>query len=155
MRNSKGSHLITVRGVEYRWRATGNDGYISVGIWPVSNIGPFISGSFRYHDTVVDNHDGSYSSAGDQIVVTARLARRIIEHAITSHAYDPNKKGKQLNLGALEGVIKWDDAIRASDPQVTSLITSIPLRERSGFLLVPAASPTLCPHGSRPTTTSA
>jgi len=112
MRSSKGSHLITVQGVDYRWRATGNDEYISVGIWPVGNIGPFIGGFFGYHDTLVDNRDSSYSTAGDQIVITARLVRRIIEHAITAHAYDPNKKGKELNLKALEGLINWDDAFR-------------------------------------------
>lgn|SRR6266850_301070 len=117
MRSSKGSHLITVRGEQYRWRATGNDNYISVSIWPVNNIGAFIGGFFGYHQTMVDNHEGSYSSAGDQIVVTSRLVRRIIEHVITHHQYDPNRKGKQLSLRALEGLIKWDDAIRASNPQ--------------------------------------
>lgn len=114
MRSSKGSHLITVRGAEYRWRAAGNDGYISVGVWPVSNIGPFITGHFDYHQTWIDNHDGSYSSAGDQIVVTARLVRRIIDYAISARGYDPNKKGKELDLGPLERLIRWDDAIRAS-----------------------------------------
>src|SRR5438477_4806381 len=113
MRSSKGSHLIMVRGAQYRWRATGNDGYISVSIWPVNNVGRFISGFFAYHQTWVHNRDGSYSSAGDQIVVTSRLIRRIVEHAITAYEYDPNKKGKQLNLRALEEVVKWDDAFRA------------------------------------------
>lgn len=117
MRSSKGSHLIAVRGAQYRWRATGNDGYISVSIWPVSNIGPFISGSFGYHQTFVANRDGSYSSAGDQIVVTSRLVRRIIDYAITAHRYDPNRKGKELRLYALEKLIKWDDAVRASSPR--------------------------------------
>jgi len=114
MRNSKGTHLITVRGVGYRWRATGNDNYISVSIWPVNNMGPLIGGFFGYHQSFVDNQDGSSSSAGNQIVVTSRLIRRIIEHAIVAHQYDPNRKGKQLDLRALEELVRWDDAVRAS-----------------------------------------
>lgn len=115
MRSRKGSHRIVVHDAEYRWRATGNDGYISVGIWPSNNIGPFITGSFEYHSSYIDHGNGIRSSAGDQIVITNRLVRRIIEHAIANHGYDPNSKGAELNLGALEGMNRWDDAVRASD----------------------------------------
>jgi hypothetical protein len=104
MRRVKGSRRIVVNGVEYRWRATGNDGYITVGVWPANNVGAFLCGTLRYHET-----------AGDQIVVTNRIVRRVIEHAITQHGYDPAVKGKQLNLMNLEDVIAWDDAVRASD----------------------------------------
>ncbi len=51
MRSHKGSRRILVSGVEFRWRATGNDGYISIGIWPTNNIGPFIQGNLSYHET--------------------------------------------------------------------------------------------------------
>ena len=114
MRSSKGSHRIVVRNSKYRWRATGNDGYISIGIWPTNNIGPFICGHLRYHETWIANGNGSLSSALNQIVVTNRLIRRIIEHAITKHRYDPQAKGKELNLTVLDEVIKWDDAVRAT-----------------------------------------
>jgi hypothetical protein len=116
MRSSKGSRHITVGHVEYRWRATGDDGYISIGIWPIKNGGAFIHGNLRYHETWIDNGDGSFSSAGDQIVVTNRLIRRIIEHAIIVHQYDPNVKGKELNLQVLDEVIEWHGAVRASHP---------------------------------------
>jgi len=112
MRSSKKSHCITVRNVPYRWRATGNDDYISIAIWPLNNLGPSIHGSLRYHDTYIDNADGSSSSLGDQIVITSRLIRRIIEHAIAQHRYNSNETGNQLQLGALEGVIEWQDAVR-------------------------------------------
>ena len=115
MRNSKGSHRIVVQKVEYQWRATGNDGYIGIGIWPTNNVGPFIGGNLRYHETWIENGDGSLSSARDQIVVTNRLIRRIIEHAIAEHGYDPQAKSKGLHLRVLDDVIKWDDAVRASD----------------------------------------
>jgi hypothetical protein len=114
MRSLRGSRRLVIRNVEYRWRATGNDGYISIGVWPTNNIGPFIFSSLRYHETWIDNHDGSLSSAGDQIVITNRLVRRIIEHAIMEHNYKPETKGKALNLAVLDKVIKWDDAVRAS-----------------------------------------
>jgi hypothetical protein len=114
MRTSKGSQRIMVREMEYRWRATGDDGYISIGIWPTNNVGPYIRGTLGYHETWVDNGDGSRSSTGDQIVVTNRLIRRIIDHAITAHHYDPHVKGKELNLRVLDEVIRWDDAVRAA-----------------------------------------
>jgi hypothetical protein len=115
MRRGKGSRRIVVDDVEYRWCATGGDGYISIGIWPTNNLGPYVCGNMDYHQTWIDNRDGSWSSAGDQIVITNRIIRRIIEHAVTTHAYDPNVKGAQLNLRALDDVIRWEDAVRATD----------------------------------------
>jgi hypothetical protein len=114
MRSQKGSQRIVVVGVEYRWRATGNDGYISVGIWPANNIGPFIHGNLSYHESWIDDGDGSLSSAGNQIVITNRIIRRIIEHATEAHGYDPQMRGKELNLRVLDEVIKRDDAVRGS-----------------------------------------
>lgn len=114
MRSQKGSHRIVVGEVEYRWRATGNDGYISIGIWPTNNIGAYIQGSFRYHETWINNSDGSRSSAGGQIVITNRIIERIIAYAITTHQYDPRVRGEELNLKVLDNAIKWDDAVRGS-----------------------------------------
>lgn len=103
-----------VGGVEYRWRATGNDGWISVGIWPANNIGSIIEGSFRYHESWIDMGGGHHRSAGDQIIVTNRIVRRIIEHAISTYGYNPLKDGKELHLGTLEDAIEWKDAVRGS-----------------------------------------
>jgi hypothetical protein len=114
MRSQKGSRRITVNDVDYRWRATGDDGYISLSIWPLNNVGPYIQGNFGYHQTWSPNGDGSYSSLGDQIVITNRIIRRIVEYAISAHRYTPLLKGKTLNLKVLDNVIKWDDAVRAS-----------------------------------------
>ena len=112
MRRAKGSHHIVVRGVEYRWRARGDDACIGIGIWPTNDIGPYMSGNLRYHETWIDNGDGSYSSAKDQLVVTARIVRRVIEYAIDRHGYDPEATGKELALRSLDDAIRWDDAIR-------------------------------------------
>ena len=64
----------------------------------------------------MNNSDGSRGSAGDQIIVTGRLVRRIIDYAISDHGYDPNVRSKQLDLKALDDFIRWDDAVRASNP---------------------------------------
>jgi hypothetical protein len=116
MRSQKGSRTIVVGGVEYRWRATGNDGYISIGIWPTDNVGPFIQGTLRYHETWIGNGDGSWSSVGNQIVITNRIIQWIIEHAMATCGYDPQVRGKELNLRVLDQVIKWDDSVRRKSP---------------------------------------
>lgn len=113
MRSQKGSRRIVVDEIEYRWWATGLDGYIGIGIRPSNNIGPYISGSLHYHETWIDHGDGSRSSAADQIVVTNRIIRRIIKYAKASFGYDPKERGKELNLRLLDDVVEWSDAVRA------------------------------------------
>ena len=114
MRSQKGSRKIVVRKVEYRWRASGDDGFISIGIWPTNNIGAYIQGNLRYYETWIDKGNGIRSSTGDQIVITNRIIKRIIELAITAHQYDPMIKGRELNLKNLDQAIEWNDAVRAS-----------------------------------------
>jgi len=116
MRRGKGSRRIVVNDVEYRWRATGDDGFISIGIWPANNIGAYICGNLRYYETWIDIENGVRLSAGDQIVVTNRIIRRIIEHAIAKHEYNPTVKSAELNLKNLHHAIHWEDAVRASRP---------------------------------------
>jgi len=129
MRSSKGSRRIVVEGHEYRWKAKGDDGYISVGIWPTSNIGGYIHGTLPYHQTILDMGNGRWSSARDQIVVTSRLIRRVICHAVAAHDYDPNKKSPELRLGRLDRVIEWDDAIRAPFRDPGPQVAEVPQSE--------------------------
>src|SRR5690349_4287745 len=114
MRNTKGTRLITVLGTRYRWRALGGDECISVGIWPENGVGAYIGGRLGYHNSWLPQGQGVWVSPGDHIIVTNRLVRRIIEHAISKQGYDPNVNAKQLNLRALDDVIKWDDSIRGA-----------------------------------------
>jgi hypothetical protein len=114
MRNTKGARRISVSGTRYRWRAQGGDECISVGIWPENSVGAYIGGRLDYHNTWLPQGEGVLVSPGDHIIVTNKLVRRIIEHAISKHGYDPNVKAKQLDLKTLDDVIKWDDAIRGS-----------------------------------------
>jgi hypothetical protein len=114
-RSIKNSRKIVVNGVEYRWRARGDDGYIALIIWPSNNIGPAITSGFLYHQTWVEV-PGGHSSMGDQIVITNRLVRRAIDFAITVHGYDPTIPGDDLGFSGEEN-IDWSDAVRANDLQ--------------------------------------
>jgi hypothetical protein len=69
--------------VRYRWRAQSRDECIPIGIWPENGVGAYIGGRLGYHNTSVDNGDGSHGSAGDQIIATGKLVRRVIEHAVS------------------------------------------------------------------------
>lgn len=115
MRRVKGSRRISLNDIEYRWRASGNDGYISIGIWPINNIGAYISSTVDYHTTIISNKDGSLSSKGDQIVVTNNLIRLIIEHAITSLGYNPCKSAQQLSLRSVDHLIDWAKIVIAGN----------------------------------------
>jgi hypothetical protein len=81
-------------------------------ITPTNGIGPRLLGTFNYHETWLAAGAG-WRSAGDQIVVTPKLIRRIIEQAVDARGYNPLVRGKEINLMCLDDVIKWDDAVRA------------------------------------------
>lgn len=117
-RNIKNSNKIVVHEIEYRWRATGNDGWITVTVWPKNNVGPLIRCNFGYHETMEPNGPSVLSSMGDQLIITNRIVRRIILHAISKENYNPNENGPQLNLRHIEDKIVWEDAVRANGRQV-------------------------------------
>lgn len=114
MRSTKGTRRIVVGGVAYRWRARGEDTFISLSIWPANNIGPYVTSSIGYHTSPASIRAGVWTSG--QIVVTNRLVRRVVEHAIAAHHYNPMAPGEDLHLPDLEAVIPWDDAVRAVPP---------------------------------------
>lgn len=113
-RSLKHSHRIIVNDVEYRWRATGNDGWISVTIWPSNGVGPAIACQFRYHETFNATGPGHWVSSGNQIVVTNKLVRRVILYSIDAESYVPTKAGTQLNIRNIEDKIEWADSVRAT-----------------------------------------
>lgn len=108
MRTKRRSHKIVVNEVEYRWRANLNDEAWSIGIviWPANGIGSLISGSF--HEALAQSREGHFHG----IVITNRIIRRVIEHAITHHGYEPLVRNTELNLKKLDDVIRWSDAVR-------------------------------------------
>jgi hypothetical protein len=94
--------------VEYRWRASGNDGWIDVTIWPANDVGAAIHAMFDYH------HSFETSTAGEhQLVITNRIVRRVIELARAEHAYDPKQRAKDLNLLRVDARVDLTDALRA------------------------------------------
>lgn len=112
-RSKKQNRNITVNDVAYCWRATGDDGYIALTIWPNKLEGPAICANFDYHETWIPRGGGTHSSAGDQIVITNRIVRRVILHAIERFAYNPARKGKLLQIQHVDREIDVHDAIRA------------------------------------------
>jgi len=112
-RAKKQARHIIVNDVAYSWRATGDDGNIALNIWPTILDGPPIWASFNYHETWVPDGPGRYSCGNDQIVITNRLVRRVILHALGRLAYDPARKGKQIRIFRVDQLIDISDAIRA------------------------------------------
>ncbi len=114
-KSTKGARNIVVGGVKYHWRATGNDGGISVTVWPQVLPGPLITCRFGYDQTAEPTGGGCHSLT-NQVVITSRVVQRVIEYAVAERGYDPHTRAKQLNLGALgamEGKIEMEDAVRA------------------------------------------
>src|SRR5262245_17760400 len=98
MARSQKRHII-VNDVAYRWVALGRDGYIEVVIWPadpVSHPSGKISGTFEYHHVRVPDESGGWRLQ-HQIVITNRIIRRILLHAIACR-YDPARLSRPLQL---------------------------------------------------------
>ncbi len=106
----KNSRKIIVDGAEFRWRATGNDGWITVVVWPVSNDRSRLVGTIGYHHERIRTAGDRYIERG-QIVVTNRLIRQLILHYGVEDLHSNNG---QINAGELESIVDIADAIRAS-----------------------------------------
>ncbi len=108
--SKKGSRKIIVEEHEFRWRATGNDGWISVVIWPIENDNSRLVGTLKYHSNTTLNTNGS-QTALDQIIVTNRMVREIIQY------FGVNKillnKG-QINIGSIEDIYDMSKAVRGN-----------------------------------------
>lgn len=107
-RRTVGARRITFRNVTFRWRATGNDGWISLTIWPTE--GRAITCNFGYHQKATPRADGVALLSG-QLVITNRIVRRVLVYAIEQHGYEPSGVG-QLNLRNIDAMIDLSDAER-------------------------------------------
>ncbi|WP_394827986.1 hypothetical protein [Pendulispora albinea] len=112
-KSTKGARNIVVHDVKYRWRATGNDGWISLVVWPDGPAGPTITCSLGYHHTKTPMGNG-VTALTEQIVITNRIVRRVIEYAVRQFDYDPRREGEQLDLRHVDHAIDLSDAIRSS-----------------------------------------
>lgn len=70
----KGSRNINVEGHDFKWRASGNDGWVTVVLWPVKNEDSRIVASIDYHHDMKEVGEGHYTSQS-QLVVTNRVIR--------------------------------------------------------------------------------
>ena len=107
--NQKGSRKIIVNDQEFRWRATGNDGGITLVLWPIENDNSRLVGEIDYHSSVVKTGEDCYSAIG-QVVITNRMVREVILHYRVNYILE--NKG-QINIGALENFFDVSKAVRA------------------------------------------
>lgn len=112
-KSKKNARNIVVDDVKYRWRATGNDGGISLVVWPEDLPGAPIASSLGYHQTATPMGNG-VTALTHQIVITNRIVRQVIEYAIREFHYDPHTKGKQVNLRHVDEAINLARAIRSA-----------------------------------------
>ncbi len=115
-KSEKEARNIIVNSIDYRWRAKGSDGSISISIWPYELPHPGIFGSISYCEVVTEelNNGETIWRLTKQIVITNKLIQRIIKLAINDHGFDPTVKSKPLNLFNLEDHIDISDAERAN-----------------------------------------
>jgi hypothetical protein len=102
-RSAKGARNIIVNEVAYRWRAAARDNRTSVVIWPGDpdlHPGGELTGAFMHTPDAPWLH----------IVITNRMVRRIILHAIEVHHYNPNSS-RLLALGRLDEVFDIADEL--------------------------------------------
>lgn len=109
--NKKGSRRIVVEDTEFRWRATGNDGWITIVTWPTANDRSRIVARVGYHQEKHQISDDAYSLHG-QLVVTNRLIRKLILHFGVDRIVS---EGTQIDAGALEDIIDISDAVTAEN----------------------------------------
>jgi hypothetical protein len=100
----KGLRKITVDGVKYGYKVTGNDGWIGFSIGLRKENGQLLTGSFSYNSNRVTNFEknGTISSWSlfQRIKITPDTVRQVIEYGL-KNGWDPQSKG-QLNLGNMD-----------------------------------------------------
>lgn len=107
--NKIGSRKIIVDNKEFRWSATGNDGWISIAIWPV-DVDMKIVGIFDYHAKYEKSSDDDkpYTKVQGQIIITNRVIRKIIDYVTVEKIIQ--LKGI-VDLGRLESIYNIDNAL--------------------------------------------
>lgn len=107
--NKKGSRKIVVDDVEFRWRASGNDGWITVIIWQNANDNSKVVGDVKYHHDWHEVGEGQFSSRS-QLTVTNRMIREIILSVGVKEIL--TNKG-QINIGSIEKIYDVKNAVRS------------------------------------------
>ncbi len=106
--SKKGSRNIKVNDHDFKWRASGNDGWITVVVWPTENEDSRAVAHIDYHNDWKKLDEG-YFTAESQLIVTNRIIRELISHVgvdkfLSNHG--------QLNIGAIENFYDISNAVR-------------------------------------------
>ena len=107
--SKKGSRNISVEGYAFKWRATGNDGWITVVVWPDSNENSRAVATIEYHHDMKKINEGHFSSES-QLVVTNRIIRELILHVGVEKLL---KNCGQINVGNIESFYNVENAVRS------------------------------------------
>ncbi len=117
MKAKKGSRKIIFDCVEYRWRVTGDSGFVRLTIWPLKHSGATICGTLKYDVTVTDgdSYFGLWASSRHEILITNRFVRRVLEYAFSRCNYSYTRRAPELLLGPLDDKLDLSDAIRQNE----------------------------------------
>lgn len=107
--SKKGSRNICVEGHDFKWRASGSDGWITVVLWPVKNEDSRVVASIDYHHDMKEVSEGHYASQS-QLIVTSRVIRELILHVGVEKILE--NRG-QLNVGKIEKIYDVSKALRS------------------------------------------
>ena len=99
----KGSRIIKVGNIDYRWMASGNDGWIDLYIESEAANGQPLKVKFEYYHKEVKKIDGV--ALKQQFIVTPDIVRQTIELGM-KEGWEPNKAVKPLDLHHIDDKIK-------------------------------------------------
>lgn len=107
--NSKGSRKIVVDGHEFRWRAAGNDDFVTLVVWPAENKDSILVAEAGYHTDRKDNGDGAAASRS-QAIITNRIVRAVILKYGADNLIQ--NKGR-IDAGEIEVIFDMTKAVRS------------------------------------------
>jgi hypothetical protein len=88
----KGSSLITIEDVSYRWVVSANDGFMLLVVESADQNGQQLKACFHYHDISEPEHAGVSRIVGQRRSITPRVVREIILTGLT-HGWLPSQRG--------------------------------------------------------------
>lgn len=91
----KGSRIINVNGLEYRYIVSGNDGYIDLIIESNENQGQRLVASFDYNHKYIPTTDGM--KLKQQNSITPETVRKTIVYGLQNN-WLPETKGQELRF---------------------------------------------------------
>lgn len=100
----KGSRTIRVGDGDYRWIASGNDGWINLYIESKDTKGQLLKAKFDYHHRETKSTHGI--GLKQQFVVTPDIVRQTIELG-KREGWNPLKIGNPIDLDHIDDKVKW------------------------------------------------